>query len=55
MSMDLDVGFSALPVGHMHIMALILCLVNAYVVMKIQVQCVTDTVQMVLNTSFKAN
>ena len=43
----MDVDFSALLVGHMHIMAVILCLVNAYVVMDIQVQCVVDPVQMV--------
>ena len=46
MSMDLDVGFSALRVDHMPITAVILCLVNAYAVMDIQVQCVTGPVQM---------
>ena len=46
MSMDPDVGFSALPVEHMHITVVILCLVNAYVVMDIPVQCVTGPVLM---------
>ena len=41
-----DVGFSALPVGHMHIMVVILCRVNAYAVMDIPVQCVTGPVLM---------
>ena len=47
MNMDLDVDSSALRVDPMPITAVILCLVNAYVVMAIQVQCVTGPVLMV--------
>ena len=46
MNMDLDVDFSALPADPMPIMVVILCLVNAYAVMDIQVQCVTGPVLM---------